>query len=166
MLFKQNTAHPVPCSPPHTRQRLFTLLESSQGIPELKQKLKLLLRRSLNRQGEARKEEECDTKLTTWGRTAMLMTSTRRRTMAQIIISKETSQERGVSSAQLDAARKTFIMRVAVFIIFLPPPSSSPWAAVASQTTNLHLKQEKERTKERGHCASGSGRSRRRRRGE
>lgn len=121
MLFKQNTAHPVPCSPPHTRHRLFTLLESSQGIPELNQKLKLLLRRSSNRQGKAREEEECDTKLTTWGRTAMLMTSTRRRTMAQIIISKETSQERGVSSAQLDAARKTFIMRVAVFIIFLPP---------------------------------------------
>lgn len=63
--------------------------------------------------------------------------------MAQIIISKETSQGRG--AAQLDAARrKTFIMRVAVFIIFLPRLILVLMlAAVASQTTNLHLKQEK-----------------------
>lgn len=79
----------------------------------------------------------------------MLMTSTRRRTMAQIIISKETSEKSAESAeTQLDAARKTFIMRVAVFIIFLPPahtpPPTSARAAVASQTTNLHLKQEQE----------------------
>lgn len=62
--------------------------------------------------------------------------------MAQIIISKETSQGRG--AAGLDAARrKTFIMRVAVFIIFLPRLILVLMlAAVASQTTNLHLKQE------------------------
>lgn len=66
--------------------------------------------------------------------------------MAQIIISKETSQGRGAT--QLDAARKTFIMRVAVFIIFLPRLILVPMlAAVASQTTNLHLKQQKGRTK-------------------
>lgn len=62
--------------------------------------------------------------------------------MAQIIISKETSQGRGAT--RLDAARETFIMRVAVFIIFLPRLILVLMlAAVASQTTNLHLKQEK-----------------------
>lgn len=90
------------------------------------------------------KRAEYDAKLTTWGGTQHENVDDEDDgSMAQIIISKETSQGRG--AAQLDAARrKTFIMRVAVFIIFLPRLILVLMlAAVASQTTNLHLKQER-----------------------
>lgn len=91
------------------------------------------------------KRAEYDAKLTTWGGTQHENVDDEDDgSMAQIIISKETSQGRGAT--RLDAARrKTFIMRVAVFIIFLPRLilARLMLAAVASQTTNLHLKQEK-----------------------